>query len=50
MKKYILLLILGLTVSLTSKGQPYEAVYNKIAESYTINSDGSAEYRYQKEI
>ena len=50
MKKYIFLLIIGLSVSLTSQGQAYEAVYNKIAESYTINSDGSAEYRYQKEI
>ncbi|MGP1435187.1 MAG: DUF3857 domain-containing protein [Phocaeicola sp.] len=50
MKKYILLLIIGLIVTLPSKGQPYEAVFNKVAEAYTINNDGSTEYRYQKEL
>ena len=50
MKKYILLLIIGLSVTLPSMGQPYEAVFNKVAETYTINNDGSTEYRYQKEL
>lgn len=48
MKKYMLLFILSWPLVLSAKGQAYEAVFNRIDEAYTINGDGSSEYRYRK--
>lgn len=48
MKKYMLLFILSWPLVLSAKGQAYEAVFNRIDEAYTINDDGSSEYRYRK--
>lgn len=52
MKKTIILLsaLITVSVNLFSQDSNYDAVYNKLVKVYTLNSDGSMDYRYSKEM
>ena len=45
---YILLSVIFFIVAATA--QEYEATYHLISRSYTLNEDGSMDYRYRKEL
>lgn len=51
MKKIFFLFILTFAVSnLFSQDENYDAVYKKLTKVYTLNADGSMDYRYSKEL
>ena len=51
MKKHIsILFALLCSVAATLSAQSYEATYHLISKSYTLNEDGSMDYRYRKEL
>ena len=51
MKKHICtLVVLLLALAAGLSAQSYEATYHLISKSYTLNEDGSLDYRYRKEL
>lgn len=50
MKKIILSTLLLCFISLAFAGPKYDATYKLISKSYTLNADGSMDYRYRKEL
>ncbi|MGE5423851.1 MAG: DUF3857 domain-containing protein [Syntrophothermus sp.] len=51
MKKLVFLSILiSFSFSLFAQDENYDAVYNKLTKVYTLNPDGSMDYRYSKEL
>lgn len=51
MKKHISILFALLCfIAATLSAQSYEATYHLISKSYTLNEDGSLDYRYRKEL
>ena len=51
MKKYILLLLVVFaSISVFAKAPEKDAVYKLISKSYTLNTDGSTEFRKRTEL
>jgi hypothetical protein len=51
MKKIFILSVLVIAATcLFAQDANYDAVYNKLSKTYTLNPDGSIEYSYSKEL
>lgn len=49
MKRYFILFLLFVHFSVFAQDEKYDAVYRKLIKEYTLNADGSVDYRFIKE-